>query len=301
MIAILGATGYIGRSLAREIAANDDESLTLFARAPAVLGDTAWPRRVSIRPLNEFRADEFDVVVNAIGAGGPAKVAALGADLVDVTRTWDERVLKTMNSNTGYVFLSSGAIYGTVFDQPVDQNSELAVPVNQLESFSAYTLSKLYAEARHRHHATFRIMDIRIFGYADMSIPLESGFFLADLVRSMVRGEVLTTSPDAMIRDYVGSAELLSLIGCWREANNPNCALDLYSLAPVSKQELLDHAISCYGLKIHFAEAGRRAAEAKRVFASSFRGAADIGYTPWRTSMEIVSEVLAKCMRRAER
>jgi len=60
VIAILGATGYIGRSLAREISSSAAEPLVLFARRPDALADAAWPAHVSIQPLDRFRAGEFD-------------------------------------------------------------------------------------------------------------------------------------------------------------------------------------------------------------------------------------------------
>jgi nucleoside-diphosphate-sugar epimerase len=299
VIAILGATGYIGRSLAREISSSAAEPLVLFARRPDALADAAWPGHVSIQPLDRFRAGEFDIVVNAIGAGAPSKVAALGPDILGLTRIWDERVLETMGAETGYVFLSSGAVYGSGFDRPVDEDSELSIPVNRLESVSAYGLAKLYAEAGHRIRADLAILDVRVFGYADISVPLASRFFLADLVRSVARRETLITSPDPMVRDYVGARELRALIDCWRAAKRPNAALDVYSRAPVDKQALLDLAASRYGLKIRMAETAQSPTGAKPVFASSFRAAADIGYAPQRSSFDIVAEVLDEAARLA--
>jgi len=153
-------------------------------------------------------------------------------------------------------------------------------------------LAELYAEAGHRMRADLAILDVRVFGYADISVPLASRFFLADLVRSVARRETLTTSPDPMVRDYVGARELRALIDCWRAAKRPNAALDVYSRAPVDKQALLDLAASRYGLKVRMAETAQSPTGAKPVFCSSFRAAADIGYAPARSSLDIVAGVL---------
>src|SRR5262249_54346653 len=114
MIAILGATGTIGRSLAY-ILARHPEGLALFARNPSSLADESWPAQVSVLALEEFEARSFDLVINAIGAGDPARIAVIGADILNVSRTWDERVLDTMAPKSRYIFLSSGVVYETQF------------------------------------------------------------------------------------------------------------------------------------------------------------------------------------------
>ena len=111
MIAILGATGYIGRSLARRLA-QTGERLVLYARNPSRLADEGWPAHVGLCAVADFDASSFNLVVNAIGAADPARIDALGAEILDVTLAWDQRVLTTMGPETRYAFLSSGAVYG---------------------------------------------------------------------------------------------------------------------------------------------------------------------------------------------
>jgi nucleoside-diphosphate-sugar epimerase len=289
MIGILGATGYTGLSIGREIARRATEPLVLLARSPDVLRGLIWPDHVSIRSLDGFRADQFDLVVNAIGAGAPRKVAALGTEILHISRYWDERVLDTMASRTQYVFLSSGAVYGTTLSAPVTQDSELSIPVNRLEAFPAYVLAKLNAEKAHRTLPDISILDVRIFAYADISVPLSGGFFLSDLVRSIMYKETFSTSSEPLVRDYVGTVELLSMIDCWRAAGAPNRALDIYSLAPVEKANLLDVAKARYGLNIEIIE---MPVGGRQVYTSSFFGAKDIGYAPQRSSMDIMLSIL---------
>ncbi|KRR28687.1 NAD-dependent epimerase/dehydratase family protein, partial [Bradyrhizobium retamae] len=300
MIAILGATGYVGSSLARVLASRSHEPLALFARRPSALRANLWPDNVSIRALGAFQASEFELVINAIGAGTPTRVAELGGEILNITRTWDEHVLSTMSAVTRYVFLSSGAVYGGDFSKAVDEDSQLSVPVNRLGSFPAYPLAKLEAEARHRLLPHRAILDVRIFGYADIAISLKSRFFLADLARSIAYNKVFVTSSDPMMRDYAGALELAAVIDCWRLAGAPNVAVDLYTQRPVSKHELLELAATCFGVQIQFARTADCPTGSKAVYASNFRKAGSLGYRPWRHSLEIVLPVLeaaAGCAR----
>ena len=63
MIAILGATGTLGLSLAHEFAA-DPRGLILFARKPERLATESFQAGIGIRLLDEFRAADFDLVIN---------------------------------------------------------------------------------------------------------------------------------------------------------------------------------------------------------------------------------------------
>lgn len=295
MIAILGATGYVGRSLARHIAAATDQPLALFARQPARLTDEPWRRSVTLRDLAGFDASEFDLVINAIGPGDPGHVQALGGQILDISESWDRRVLGTMGPHTRYVHLSSGAMYGA-FERPADGDAELRLPINRLETVPPYTLAKLCAEARHRFVAR-PILDLRIFAYADASIPHAARFFLAELAACIARKAPFRTSPADMVRDYAGAAELWDLIACWTEVGAPNLAADLYSAAPARKSDILRAAHERFGLAIETdaAEAGGMNAGAtgnKPVYASSYRIAETFGYWPRRTSLEIVLSVL---------
>lgn len=293
MIAILGATGYVGRSLARKMARDGNEPLSLFARSPESLGTESWPPNVSHCPLSDFHASKFDLVINAIGAGDPKRVASMGAQIFEVTELWDRQVIATAGPHTQYVFLSSGAVYGTSFEYAATDDSALCLPVNHLDTVPSYILSKLCAESRHRCTSDRQILDLRIFGYADASIPRTGSFFLAELAQAVASRRPFVTSPTDMARDYAGVVELHALIQCWRNSARPNCALDLYTKAPVSKQAILEVAAARYGLEIVYSERkdGNTTA-AKLVYASTFRRAAEFGYAPQRTSLDVVMDVL---------
>ena len=291
MIAILGASGYVGGSLARVLSARG-EPLWLFCRDPSALARNRWPDHVRPASLAEFSAAEFGLVVNAIGAGDPARVAALGADILTLTQHWDERVLSTMTGETRYVFLSSGAIYGAL-NEPAEDATALRLPVNRLESTSPYAIAKLAAEVRHRHRPDSRILDVRVFGFADRTIALGGRFFLSELARSVADKTPFITSPADMVRDYAGAVELEALITHWLAADAPNRVVDLYTREPMVKSAILPVIHSRYGIEIVRSDSATfDGTSAGSVYASAVRTAATLGYQPRRTSSEVVLEML---------
>jgi nucleoside-diphosphate-sugar epimerase len=292
VIAILGATGYVGRSLAR-LLADEGRPLTLFARDLGKLANHGWPSAVELRELGEFDAAGFDLVVNAIGAGDPARVKSIGSDILGITAFWDQRVMTTMGARTRYVFLSSGAVYGSSFDRPVDADSRLCLPVNAMESVPAYTTAKLQAELSHRAARERAILDLRIFGYADPAIDLDGTFFLAELARAVRSGGVFLTSPDDMVRDYAGALELRALIDRWEQAGAPNCPLDLYTAAPASKHDILKACTARYGLRMEYlAASGSTATGERRFYASQYRAAEDFGFKPERAAIQVLTDTI---------
>jgi nucleoside-diphosphate-sugar epimerase len=292
VIAILGATGYLGRSIGR-LLAGEGHPLTLFARNPNRLSGDDWPVGVELRDLAAFNAAEFDLVINAIGAGDPARVGALGSDILDITAFWDQRVLDSMGPRTRYVFLSSGAVYGTQFDRPVDADSAISLPVNFMDRVPPYSMAKLQAEMRHRQARSRAILDLRIFGYADASLDLDGSFFLAELARAIRDRKVFVTSSEDMVRDYAGARELRALIGGWERAGAPNCPLDLYTMAPAGKHELLKLFERRYGLQIEYVpQAGSSPTGAKRFYASTYRAAAEFGFRPERDTAQVLTDTI---------
>jgi nucleoside-diphosphate-sugar epimerase len=137
------------------------------------------------------------------------------------------------------------------------------------------------------------ILDVRVFGYADVTLPLDGGFFLSDLARSIVTRQPLLTTPEDMMRDYAGAEELATLIQCWEKASAPNTVLDLYTKMPVSKFDLLEIARSRYALEIQIqAEVTPSPTGLKPVYASRNHAASTMGYSPRRSAVEVVIDFL---------
>jgi len=292
MIAILGATGTLGLSLAHEFAA-DLRGLVLFARRPDRLADEPFASPIGICPLEEFKAAGFDLVINAIGAGDPGRVAAIGAEILEITDRWDGRVLDTMDARTRYVFLSSGAVYESDHSEPAGGDGRLSIPVNDRAVVPPYIMAKILAEARHRHLSNRSILDLRVFAYADATLPRDGRFFLCDLARSIGSQVSFKTSATDMVRDYAGRTEVASMIRCWEAAGARNTALDVYTKAPARKSDILRLAHERYGIEIDYcADIAHSGTGEKPFYASLNRAAAALGYNPERTALDVVTDYL---------
>ena len=292
MIAILGATGTLGLSLAHEFAA-DPRGLVLFARHPDRLANEPFASPVSVCPLEEFKAADFDLVINAIGAGDPGRVAAIGVGILEITDRWDSRVLDTMDARTRYVFLSSGAVYGPNHFGPVGGDSRLSIPVNDRAVVPPYIMAKILAETRHRHFSNRSILDLRVFAYADSTLPRDGRFFLCDLARSIGSQLPFKTSATDMVRDYASRTEVAAMIRCWEAAGARNTPLDVYTRAPARKSDILRLAHERYGIEIHYcADIAPSGMGEKPFYASLNHAAAALGYNPQRTALEVVIDYL---------
>ena len=292
MIAILGATGTLGLSLAHEFAA-DPRGLVLFARHPDRLANEPFASPVGVCPLEEFKAADFDLVINAIGAGDPGRVAAIGAGILEITDRWDGRVLDTMDARTRYVFLSSGAVYEPDHSEPVGGDSRLSIPVNDRAVVPPYIMAKILAEARHRHLSNRSILDLRVFAYADSTLPRDGRFFLCELARSIGSRLPFKTSATDMVRDYAGRTEVAAMIRCWEAAGARNTPLDVYTRAPARKSDILRLAHERYGIEIDYcADVAHSGTGEKPFYASLNRAAAALGYNPQRTALEVVTDYL---------
>jgi nucleoside-diphosphate-sugar epimerase len=292
MIAILGATGTLGLSLAHEFAA-DPRGLVLFARHPDRLANEPFAASVGVCPLGEFKAADFDLVINAIGAGDPGRVAAIGAEILEITDRWDGRVLDTMDARTRYVFLSSGAVHGSDLSEPVGGDSRLSIPVNDRAVVPPYIMAKILAEARHRHLLNRSILDLRVFAYADATLPRDGHFFLCELARSIGSQLPFKTSATDMVRDYASRTEVAAMIRCWEAAGARNTPLDVYTRAPARKSDILRLAQERFGIEIDYcADIAHSGTAEKPFYASLDRAAAALGYTPERTALEVVTDYL---------
>jgi nucleoside-diphosphate-sugar epimerase len=293
-IAILGASGHIGASLADELSKRSGLDLVLFSRRPSasLLTGPAAETRVSQRAVSDLDFSGCDIVINAIGLGAPDKIAAAGADILRLTFEWEDKIKAALRvaPECLYVFISSGAIYGRLDQKPASSDSVAEFSVNEAEIGSGYAKAKFVAEALHRSWRHNRILDVRIFGYASQFIDLRSTFFLSQIYRALLEDTVFVTGPQDMVRDYVGAKELLSLVESVARRAQVNDAVDVFSLAPVNKFSIID-AMQQFGLKCEVVDDAERAIAPARVqYFTSFMRAREYGYRPQRSSLDIVVE-----------
>jgi len=299
-IAILGATSQIARDLIVSFSAEAGQHLHLFARRPddvvKWLASVGLAGRYAVDNFSVFAGQEFDAVINFVGVGNPAQAVAMGNSIFDVTLRFDEMVLDYLKTHPAcrYLFLSSGAAYGSSFNEPANRDTVATVAINNLAPHEWYGVAKLYAECRHRAHPELPIIDIRVFNYFSRTQDIEARFLIMDILRAIRDKTVLKTSPDYIVRDFLHPSDFYGLVSALLAAPPANAAVDCYSRAPIDKPTLLATMQEKFGLQYEItgAAVGVNATGSKPHYYSLNTRAADFGYQPAWTSLEGVLQEL---------
>jgi nucleoside-diphosphate-sugar epimerase len=255
-IAIIGATSLIAKDLILSMSAINNDRLALFARRPAAvqqwLENVGLSGRHSVFDYAAFGAEKaFNAIINFVGVGSPADAQAMGASIFDVTHKYDELALQHVRQHPGcrYIFLSSGAVYGGSFDAPVDQNTKAILPINDVKSHDWYGVAKLYAEFRHRSMPHLSIIDLRVFNYFSQFSDINAKFLVTDILRGIKDRQILRTSRENIVRDYMGPTEFLQITQKILQAPPRNAAIDCFMRAPIDKFSLLQSMRENFDLK----------------------------------------------------
>ena len=293
-VAILGATSQIARDLIVAISAEKDKKLHLFARNPDDI--TRWLVSVGLSgryPATDFTVfceQEFDAVINFVGVGNPAQALAMGNTIFDVTLHFDEMVMEYLKSHPTchYLFLSSGAAYGSNFNEPATCDTVATVAINNLAPHEWYGVAKLHAECRHRAYPELAIIDIRVFNYFSHTQDMEARFMITDILRAIRDKTVLKISSDYIVRDFLHPSDFYGMVNALLAAPPRNSAVDCYSRAPIDKPTLLSAMQEKFGLQYEITEttAGINATGSKPHYYSLNTIAADFGYLPRLNSLQ---------------
>lgn len=297
-IALLGATSQIAKDLIVSFAAKTEHELVLFARRPEVsrlwLSSIGLENRYGVSNFEAFSNDDhFDAILNFVGAASPLQALAVGASIFDTTLTFDAIALSYQIAHPAcrYVFLSSGAAYGSKFDNPVDIESSAVISINNLLPEDWYAVSKLHAESRHRALAHLPIVDVRIFSYVSSTQDISARFFITDILRSIKNGEKLSVSKENIVRDYIGPDDLFKLLLLIISSDATNDVVDCYTLSPIDKLTLLGSMENRFGLIYDIDNSTSINATGIKInYFSKSRRAALFGYEPSKTSLETVCE-----------
>ena len=309
-IAILGATSQIAKDLIVSFSDEADTHLHLFARRPGEvvkwLASAGLKERYPVDGFSEFAKQEYDAIINFVGVGNPAQAVAMGNSIFEVTLRFDEMVLDYLQAHPAcrYLFLSSGAAYGSSFNEPATRDTPAVVAINYLAPHEWYGVAKLHAECRHRAHPELHIIDIRVFNYFSRTQDVEARFLITDMLRAIRDKAVFQTSPDYIVRDYLHPSDFYQLVSVLLTAPAANAAVDCYSKSPIDKPTLLAAMQEEFGLQYEITEAitGVNATGSKPHYYSLNTRAAAFGYQPTLTSLDGISremgkilEVVARC------
>lgn len=294
-IAIFGATSQIAKDLVRSFAAHDDLELSLYARRPDAvshwLSNVGLEGRFAVAAFTDFHTKQhFDAILNFVGVGDPAQAAAMGASIFDITLQYDELALHYVRQHPTcrYLFLSSGAAYGSNFDVPADENTKALIAINHLKPQDWYGVAKLHAECRHRALQELSIIDIRVFNYFSHTQNMAARFLMTDIVRAIQENKLLSTSADYIVRDFIHPSDFAQLINTLLHIKASNFPVDCYSKAPLEKPHLLIAIQNEFGLQYE-TNSGRNSVNAtggKPFYYSLNKQAAKFGYDPVHTSLD---------------
>lgn len=297
-ISILGANGLIARDLCERLLSEGRHELILYTRHPMVVDGWASPVAKSnpaeVLPYADFPSGPAaEAVINFVGIGDPRTATSLGRKVFELTREFDERCLRFVQDhpNCKYLFLSSGAVFGNNFEGPVGATTQAHINCCQPKDTDWYGLAKLYAEIRHRAMPDLSIFDIRVFSYVSRNLDLSAQFFMSDVIRHIAKNEILRTSCEYIVRDYLHPNDFKALIDSLLAAPESNMPLDAYSRGPIGKPELLEELRIRFGLEhIVSSERPLLAANSRAIYYSENRTAERFGYHPSRNSLEGILE-----------
>lgn len=295
-IAVLGATGHIAKNIIIGLCHTNQYEVHVYARTQSklvsFLSEFNLLNHVKMAMFKELDNDYYDVIINCVGVGDPDQLLKNPFKVFQLTEEYDNLVLNYLQNfnETLYINLSSGAAYGTDFSDPASNSKWLNLDVNNLSVKEYYGISKLNMEAKHRSLAHNSIIDLRIFSFFSCHIDLKSRFLLTDIVKCLNSGEVLETSSDNILRDYIHPKDLVHLVELCIQKHFINEAIDVYSLNPISKFELLEYFISNHGLKIDIKsnENIQAVTGSKSNYYSLNRNAENIGYYPKYNSLQSI-------------
>lgn len=302
-IAVLGATSQIARDFVAEGARRRyPAEFLLYARDTARVGEWQSAQGLAhpVAPLDAYGDEDHDAVINFIGVGDPSRAAAMGSAILDITTHYDHAVTRLLEKAPGrrYIFLSSGAVYGTGFQVPATIETPTVVNVNSLAMQEFYTVAKLHAEARHRAMASHPIVDIRVFNYFSRTLDLGARFFVTDVIRAVRDKAVLPTNSATMTRDFLHPQDFFGLVASILEGPPKNGPVDAFSQAPVEKFALLERFKSEFALRYEVTPASDmivNATGAKPQYFSRNTAAKDwFGYRPaWSSLDGVLAETRA--------
>ena len=293
-IAILGATSQIARDLIVSFSAEEGKHLHLFARRPDEV--TRWLNLTGLSgryPSDDFTGfadQEFDAIINFVGVGNPAQAAAMGNSIFDITLRFDDLALQYLQTHPAcrYLFLSSGAAYGSNFNEPANHSTPAVVAINDLLQQEWYGVAKLHAECRHRAHNELSIIDILVFNYFSRTQDISARFLITDILRAIREKTVLKTSPDYIVRDFLHPSDFYKLVDALLATPATNMAVDCYTQAPIDKPNLLTAMQERFDLRYKISEVSAtvNATGSKPHYYSLNKKAAAFGYKPGLTSLE---------------
>ncbi len=240
-----------------------------------------------------FLSGTHDVIINCIGVGTQRNLRGDYTKYFTTTEQFDNlaiNYLREKNPDAIYISLSSGLVYGRGHSKPVDEATATHFQINRMVPEDYYMIARINAETKHRAFQKLNIVDLRLFSYFSRFIDLCDGYFITDVINSILNRTELVTESSNIIRDFVHPSDLFALIQSIIDTQSINDAFDVYSAGRVTKNEILSHFSNHFGLKYALAPnvADKSPTGFKHTYASEYRKVTTLGYQPKYTSIDTI-------------
>lgn len=246
-------------------------------------------RRVKSLPYADFQKYNYNLVINFIGCSDPVKLKKLGKSYLEACNKFDDMVLSYLckHKNSQYIFISSGASYGQIFDKgPANENSKSTFAGMDIAN-DYYGFTKYLIEKKHSMNQDFRIVDLRVFSYIDKNQDINSSMFLPSLAKAIRMRGVFQTFNNEIFRDYLCSEDLYNLINLLKPSERG--VYDLYSAKITSKFEVLESFKDFVIVKLID---DKRNCEQKKYYFSENKLAETLGFKPKYSSIENIKNYI---------
>lgn len=308
-IAILGSTSHIAKGIVKNFLNEEIEEniLYLFCRnvekMKKFLKEIKTSKDIKIFQFCEFNNNNYDVIINCVGAGTPKGYSNLTESILLLTEKYDNLILEYLKNkkDTLYINFSSGAIYGKGHENPMTEETLLTFDINGIGEKDSYLISKLNSECKHRTLKNLNIVDLRVFSYFSEFIDLEANYLITDILKAVVENKGLKTNSNDLTRDYVSNEDLFKMIKLCIDKKQINDFFDVYSKNNISKNEILESFKLKYNLEIILDEEKimKNTSGTKNVYYSLNKKAERIlGYVPKFSSEECILNGTEKLFRK---
>ena len=304
-IAIMGANSHLAKSLIECFSrSNRHNDLRLFTRRAKLTCDFL----ASIIPSNNhgqtwqiiegyetFPTGQYDAIINCIGIGPLSKHQGDYAQYFTVYEYFDNMAIAYLKDHPAarFVSLGSGAVYGSDFKAPANEFSINTLIVNAVPPENYYSLSRLYAEAKHRAHAQLAITDFRIFSFFSRFHDPEDAYLIDQIITAIRNKTPLLTNHGDFYRDYLHPTDLYNAIESVIFSKQAiNGALDLCSTKPILKSEMLAFFTEHYGLGVSYTDqvTDQSATGHKNHYFSTYSAANQLNFTSSFSSKYTIAE-----------
>jgi nucleoside-diphosphate-sugar epimerase len=303
-ISILGAGGQIARSLiSLYLERSEFADLELYSRTPESL--ISEIKGAGVYPSEDFIRHDHDVIINCIGISNLKGRMDSGPEIFKIHETWDNLILDYLGKNgkSLYISLSSGAVYGRNFQNPVTEETCFLDGIMEVSPTDYYAVSKLNSEAKHRAFEKLSIVDLRIFSYISKYIDFESNFLVSEIMTAIKNKQTFVTNDVNIIRDYLHPEDMMQMIDLvikrWKKVGVINDAYNTYSRKPITKLDMLKGITEKFDLQYEIKKEAKVESSAtgfKMNYYSTDKKLQQLGYEPRYSSLDGILKVFGEVL-----